>query len=294
MAQPIGTDTPFSAAPTRVDAVAIDTDVGTGQGSAYVLTTAAVSRRLEVTFGGRLDRFAFIDATTLGPRLALVAHVRPAVDVTASFGRYSQMPALAFLNADPVNRSLAPMRAEHRVVGLEWRPAVSLRLTVEGYEKRYRDYPVSVEYPTLSLASTGDFYGIGGLLMPLRSVGRGRARGIELFMQQKLTQATYGQVSYSFSRTEHAAADGVLRRGGFDAPHVLALVGGRKFGDRFELSTKLTIASGRPITPFLLEESQAQNREILDVARLNAEGVPPTLAGTCEWTAERVSAGRRW
>ncbi len=274
VAQPIGLENPLSTDEARVDALRIDTRLGTGQTATYLQTTRTVATRLDLTVGGRVDHFAFIGATTVTPRVGLVAHVRPTVDVNASFGRYTQMPALVFLSVPSSNRTLDPMRAEHRVLGLEWRPRAALKVTIEGYQKRYRDYPVSRDYPTLSLANSGDFYGPGGLLTSLVSRGQGRVRGAEFFVQQKLTDRLYGQVAYSVSRTEHAAADGVFRRGSFDTPHVLALVGGHLFPNRFELSTKLTVASGRPHTPFVLDVSRAQNRGVLDLDQINARRGP--------------------
>lgn len=77
-----------------------------------------------------------------------------------------------------------------------------MKLTVEGYYKRYSGYPVSTEYRTLSLANTGTFFGLEGLLFPMVSQGRGRSRGVELYVQKKLAGHVYGQLSYAYSRTE--------------------------------------------------------------------------------------------
>lgn len=115
--QPIGLDDPYSTDPTRVDAVRVVTDVGTGQASLHLQTTRQVSRWFDATAGVRVDRLAFIDAVTVTPRMSLMVHLRPALDLTGSYGRYTQMPALVFLTADSINRALLPVRAEHRVVG---------------------------------------------------------------------------------------------------------------------------------------------------------------------------------
>jgi hypothetical protein len=95
-----------------------------------------------------------------------------------------------------------------------------------------------------------------------------------LFIKKRLNGGLYGQIAYSLSRTEQAARDGVFRRGSFDTPHVLTAVGGYHVGDRWELSSRFTLASGRPYTPPLFTESVEQNRLIYDVTRLNAERLP--------------------
>ena len=101
------------------------------------------------------------------------------------------------------------------------------------------------------------------------SAGKGRARGIEFYAQKKLTEGLYGQLSYGYSRVEHAALDGVYRRGGFDAPHTGTVIVGYKKGAAWEFSTRFSYSTGRPTTPPLEPYSTQQNRYIYDRARLN-------------------------
>jgi hypothetical protein len=236
--------------------------------------TTRVVPRTHLTFGLRGDRYAYLHETRLRPRAGLTVDITPKVTASVSAGRYYQQPELVYLAASPVNRALDPIRADHLVAGLAYVPGPDLKMSIETYQKKYAGYPVSVEYPTLSLANIGDQSGLGGMLIPMTSQGTGRARGVELFLQKKLTGALYGQVSYSFSRTRHAALDGVLRPGAYDSPHTFATILGYKLGPRWEFSTRFTYASGRPYTPPLLAESFAQNRWIEDLARVNAARLP--------------------
>jgi hypothetical protein len=196
------------------------------------------------------------------------------VTVDGSFGKYYQIPGLVFMYAVPQNLHLSPIQATHFIAGLSYYPSPDIKVSVEGYVKRYADYPVSVEYPTASLANSGDEYGVADRLFPMVSSGSGTSTGIEFYLQKKLTQRLYGQVSYSYSETRHQALDAVRRPGGFDIPHVLTLVGGYKIGDSWEVSGKFSYASGRPYTPALEPASQQQNRHILDLSRVNAERSP--------------------
>jgi hypothetical protein len=272
--QPIGLWNTFSTDPTRVNPLDLHTDVGTNQAGGYLELSPSFGSRVHATMGARYDYFELDDSSTVSPRAGLTVDLTSRLNVHASYGQFRQVPPLAFMTAAPGNESLAPIRADHYVGGFALFPSRDLKVTVEGYYKRYSLYPVSTQYPTLTLANFGDLYAINGLLLPLVSEGRGRARGIEFYVQKKLTSRLYGQVSYALSRTEHAALDGVMRRGGFDSPQVLSLIGGYRLNDRFQISTKLTSASGRPVTPYLEPDSRDQNRPILDLSAINSERTP--------------------
>jgi hypothetical protein len=137
--------------------------------------------------------------------------------------------------------------------------------------KRYRDYPVAAAYPSLSLANVGDTFNVREILFPLRSDGRGEARGIEVFVEQKLTSGVFGQANLAVSRARHAGLDGVLRPGSFDYPVVANVVGGYQWTPAWAVSLRLAYLSGRPLTPFDEERSSAQRRGVFDLARVNAE-----------------------
>ncbi len=271
--QPIGLWNPYSVDPTRVDPLDVDARPVTGQTAAYAETTTRLGR-FELTAGGRVDHYGLDRSTTVSPRAGASLEITPQLKASVSYGQYRQIPPLVFLATDPANLLLEPMRADHAIAGLAYLPARDVKITLEAYDKRYSRYPVATAYPEVSLANTGIFYGVDGLLFPMVSRGTGRSRGIDLYVQKKLASHFYGQLSYAYSRTEQAALDGVLRPGAFDSPHVLSLTGGYKFGERFELSSKFTAASGRPVTPYLYPQSAEQNRPIDDLSRVNGDRSP--------------------
>jgi len=271
--QPLGLFTPLSAEPNRNNPLAVDTTVTLAHTGAWGELSTRPVPRLELLAGTRVDRFGFIDETRLSGRLAAGFDLTSGLTLNAGTGRYHQAPELVLLNAAPENRGLDPMRADHLVVGAEYRPREDVRFKVEAYRKWYGDYPVSTEYPTLSLANTGDDFGVQGLLLPLSSAGEGRASGFEVYMQKSSTGSWWGQLSYSFADSEHRALDGVWRTGSFDVPHTFTGLGGVQWGP-WEFSGKYAYASGRPRTPFLLDASVQQNRAILDLDRINAERFP--------------------
>jgi hypothetical protein len=272
--QPLGAENRYSTTTRRTDPLVLGDRSDAYVEAGYLQLTRSFGELLEVTMGSRYSYFGSSATSPLDPQAGVQLHLRPNLTWSASAGRYHQMVPLVFLRADPRNAGLGPVRADHYVTGLAYYPRADVVMSVEAYAKRYADYPVSVDHPTLSLANTGDAFDVGGLLMPYTSSGTGRSAGVELYLQKKLTGRGYGQVSYSFSRTRHAAMDGVSRPGSFDLPHVVSLIGGYRPGSRWELSGRFTFASGRPYTPLLLPDSRDQNRPILDLAQVNAARSP--------------------
>lgn len=268
--QPFGTQNPTSTDTARTAPVFLDRNIAGWTVGAHAQSSWRLTHRATLTLGARADRFELIEASTLSPRAGLTVHVTPQWDANVSVGRYHQMPSLVVIESHPTNRDLAPMRADHVVAGLQYLPRPDLRVTLEAYSKTYDDYPVSTDYPALSLANTGDQYGVYGLVLPYVSRGDGRARGVEFYAQKKLTGRWYGQFSYSYGRTEHRALDGVMRRGSYDQPHATTSILGFKPTPRWELSSRFSYASGRPFTPPLEPASTQQNRYILDMSRVNA------------------------
>jgi outer membrane receptor protein involved in Fe transport len=267
--QPLGYPSPFLLDPGRVNPVALERHAASAQLGAYAQLTRSFADRLDLSAGVRIDHFGLIGASTLSPRASARYRLTPTLSAGASYGIFYQAPSAVFVHADPSNASLQPMRAAHYTGGMTLIPRADVRLSAEAYWKTYRDYPVSAQFTTLSLANAGDDYGVAGLMMPLVTAGTGRSRGIELHAQKKLTGRAYGHLSYTYSRTEHAALDGVLRRGAFDMPHLLSVTGGTRVSRVMEVSGRFTYASGRPNTPFLMGPSQEQNRGIYDLTRVN-------------------------
>lgn len=267
-AQPLGFDNPYSPAPganvLQVSADQVSYDLG-----AYAQATWKPAPRLGITVGGRADRYGYTRKTRLSPRLGVRYRLTESFSWQSSYGIYYQQTSPLLLAAFPGNRDLAPLRADHYVTGLQWAPDASLEAGVEAYWKEYRDYPVALEYPSVTLANIGDTFDVRESLFPLVSEGTGRSAGVELSLEKRFTGRWFVQANAAVSRTKHAGADGVLRPGSFDYPFVANLVGGYRLTDRWELAARFAYLAGRPYTPFDLEASRAQRRGIYDLDRVN-------------------------
>ncbi|MEW6322648.1 MAG: TonB-dependent receptor [Acidobacteriota bacterium] len=273
-AAPLGTDNPYSA-DRGLNAFDLSLKFTAYQAGAYLQASESLTRRLSVTWGGRVDLYEYLGETRFSPRAAVSYALTDRLSWRASYGRYYQQPFFLFLAAFDENRELVPFRATHYVSGLEWRLGDGSRVTVEAYRKDYGDYPVATQFPSLSLANVGDTFNVREILFPLTSAGRGRARGVEIFAERRDTGGRwYGQANLAVSKARHAGLDGVFRDGSFDYPVVGNLVGGYRVGAGWEASVRVAYLAGRAYTPYDVAASTAQRRPVFDLTRVNAERAP--------------------
>ena len=267
-AAPFGSDSPYSTV-RDVNPFDIRQSFSARQSSAYFQSSRNLGSRWNLTWGGRIDNYQYIARSRFSPRVGLSFRITDKLSWRASFGTYFQQPQFLFLAAFPQNRNLTPFRAEHYVTGFTYIPSATLRFTVEAYLKQYKDYPVSTQFPALSLASIGDTFQIREILFPLTSAGRGRARGIEFFVEKKWGARWFGNANLSLSQARQGGLDGILRPSTYDFPVIFNSLGGYRFNKKWEVSARTTITSGRPYTPFNTALSTQQRRGIFDLARVN-------------------------
>ena len=270
---PFGVDSPYSQQ-RDLNPFSLRRSFTASQTGAYFQSTRNYSKRLNVTWGGRLDRYGYLGATRFSPRAGVSFQISEKLSWRASFGSYYQQPNFLFLSAFPQNRGTVPFRSDHYVTGLTYVASDTLRFSVEVYRKNYKDYPVATQFPTLSLANLGDTFNVRDILFPITSAGRGRAQGIEIFAEKKFTAKWYFQANLSFSSATHAGLDGVQRPAAFNYPRILNLTGGYRFNAKWEFALRASYLSGRSYTPFDLPASQSQRRGIFDLGQVNGVRLP--------------------
>lgn len=275
-ASPLGNNIPFSRVPD-LNPFFLNRSFTAQQGGAYFQTTRNLTSRLNLTWGGRLDHYQYIQRTRFSPRAGLTYRLTERLSWHGTYGRYYQQPFFIFLNAYPQNRNLIPFRADHWVTGITYTASPTLRVTLEAYYKQYGDYPVSSQFPQLSLANIGDTFAVRDTLFPMTSAGRGKVRGMELFVEKKFTQRWFGQANLAFMRSRQAGLDGIQRPSTYDYPAIFNVVGGYRLNAKWEFSVRSSYLKGRPFTPFDVALSTQQRRAIFDLNRVNAERLPSYL-----------------
>lgn len=244
------------------------------------LTKSFFEDKLGVSVGFRMDDDSFTKQdnlwSTFSPRLSLSYEFKENWRLNGSLGRYFKLPPytiLGFRNNEDilVNEGVEYTQSDHYVLGLQHYFSPSSTISLEGFYKRYEDYPVSV-VDQVSLANKGGGFEILGS-EEVATVGRGRSYGMELQFQQKLTNNLYGIMAYTWFYSEFTGFDrNVFLPSVWDSRHLLSFVGGYKFKKNWEFSARYRFAGRTPFVPTDEEATLATYPEIvLDYQRLGEE-----------------------
>ena len=291
VAQPNGQLSPFSADPSRSDAVNVQRNFSTGGSAAFVEAEGGWSTRWRLLAGMRAESFAIAGGFALDPRVSLAYRLSGRQSLHGSINLSSQLPPLMDMIAYESNRSLRPIEVRQEALGMRLWQANWGTLDAEGYWKSYRREAVSTEYPSLMLSNTVDTLGQAFVWLPLTSAGTAQARGLELAMRAHWRSRMQGLVSFARSQTTYRALDGIRRPGNYDIPIVANATGNLRLPLGFQLNLRETATSGRLYTPFDLADSNAQSRGIYDLTRVNALRGPVYNRLDAE-LERRIHAGR--
>ncbi|WP_271782520.1 TonB-dependent receptor [Aquimarina algiphila] len=244
------------------------------------VTKSFFSDKLDVSFGFRVDDDTFTEEnnilSTFSPRLSLSYEFKENWRLNGSIGRYYKLPPYTILgfrnnNNVLVNQDVDYTVSDHYVLGLQHYFGPSSSISLEGFYKRYDDYPVSV-LDGVSLANKGaDFEILGS--EDVSTVGKGRSYGAELQFQQKLTNNFYGIFAYTWFYSEFTGFDrNNYLPSVWDSRHLISFTGGYKLKKNWEISTRYRFAGNTPFVPTDLNATLANYPEvILDYDRLGEE-----------------------
>ena len=228
--------------------------------------------KLSVSFGIRTDQDNFTSVNkifeNISPRLALSLALSRNNKWNLNFttGRYYKMPtytSLGFrdLNNMLTNKNSKYTKSDHLVIGLEFINSESSRFTIELFDKRYSNYPVS-STDMVSLANKGgDFEVLGN--EKILTIGKGKSYGMELLYQQKLKNNFYGILSYTFFYSKFSGIDKIYLPSVWDNRNLFSFTGGYKLKKNWEISSKLRYTDKTPYAPINIELSNMSYPEIV-------------------------------
>lgn len=255
--------------------------------------------RLGISSGLRTDMNSFTTGgsnglKTLSPRVSFSYVLADKWTANASLGRYYKIAPYTILgfadnNNRLVNKNSRYLQSDHYAGGVEYLPGDDLRFTVEGFYKRYSNVAVSARNG-ISLSNLGSDFNVLGNEAVITN-GKGKAYGIELFAQKKLTNRFFGIFSYTFYKSMYTGANNVYVASNWDNRHLVSLAWGYKFPKNWELGLKFRYQGGAPYTPYDETLSRlnylSAGEGILNYSKLNTQ----RLAG---FNASDVRIDKKW
>ncbi len=239
--------------------ISYDTDISFYRFGAFAqVSKPFFGERLTPSFGIRIDGDTFTEEgmnmlRTISPRFSLAYQVEPRWTLNASVGRYYKIPPYTILgfqdnNGNFLNKDSDYIRSDHFVAGVEYLPRSSTRFTLEGFYKKYDNYPVSLANGA-SLANLGGDYEVLGN-EDVASAGLGRAYGIEFLYQQKLSKNFYGILAYTLYWSEFTGLDQEeYIPSVWDNRNLLTFTGGYKLPNNWEAGLRFRFLGRAPYVP---------------------------------------------
>ena len=267
--------------------IAFNSQLNLAKYSGFVRAYRNVMGNGTLSFAGRLDGNTFnkeMQNVLNQPTASVSASLPTKVDglfFNANVGQFTQLPSytiLGYRNAagelDNLNR-VKYIRNRMVAAGFQYNKVKDTRITLEGFYKKYANYPLALN-DSICLGNLGtDFAVVGN--EPVSSVCEGRAYGMEFLIQKRSRSGLYGILAYTLSWSEFNDKNGNAVNSAWDSRHTISLVGGVKLKRNWEMGAKFRVASGRPYTPFDVQRSLVQGNwdvkgvALNDYSRLNAE-----------------------
>ena len=251
------------------------------------LSRAFLDETLRLSFGLRTDANSYSaemanPLTQISPRLSASYALNSLVNLNFNVGRYYQLPPYTALglkdnDGNYINRDngLKYISADHVVAGVELIPDERLQFTLEGFYKKYSDYPFSVaDQVPLSTKSAG--YGVFGN-EALVSTSVGRAYGFEFMGRARDFEGLNMVFSYTFVRSEFEGTDGEYIPTAWDNRHLLSVTATKSIGKSWDAGFRWRYVGGAPYTPFdddrssFIEAWNVTGQGYLDYSRFNSE-----------------------
>ena len=208
--------------------------------SVNLQTTFRPFLNLSLTTGLRYDYFEYTKETKFSPRLGLSYRISDKTTFNAAFGYYYQTPAAYQAALHPANEELRSSRSVHYIAGFEYLLNYDTKISVEVYHKEMDNVFSSSD--TSKVITNG---------------GSGFARGIEFYMQKKMSNNFVGSFAYTYSVSkrmdEHQLSEYYFE---FDRPHNITLVSSYNISDKWQVGLKFQYATGSPYTPVVSSEQK--------------------------------------
>ena len=204
---------------------------------------------------------------SIEPRLGMRLQLSPKHAITAGFGKHSKMESVSLYlfkiydedrNYTQPNKDLGFIRANHYVIGYDWRLSKDFNLKVEGYYQDLYDVPVE-NSPESYFSMLNEEHGY--VFAELVNQGKGKNYGTEITLEKFFSKSYYFLFTTSLYESKYTALDGIERNGRYNGNYVLNLVGGKEFpmgknrNNSLGVNLRTTFAGGQHYSPIDRQQS---------------------------------------
>ncbi|WP_293713688.1 carboxypeptidase-like regulatory domain-containing protein [uncultured Parabacteroides sp.] len=255
--------------------------------SAFSSSVLAISRNVTASLGITSQYFALNDNWSLEPRVALKWKPVNRYSFSVAYGLHSRREKLDyyFIEQDidgkkTSNKYLDFSRAHHIGFSYDWNISSNLHLKIESYYQYLYDMPVE-ENSSFSLINHEDFY----LNRILINKGAGKNYGIDITLEQYMTNGVYYMLTGSVFKSKYKGGDNIWRNTRMDRGFLLnALAGkewmvGKRKQNMFSVNTRLFFHGGDRYTPIDEDKTNEEHDIILNESNAFSKKFSPILNG---------------
>lgn len=200
------------------------------------------------------------------PRLSGTLNIYENIDFNMNIGRYTAPPSyttFGYRDSDHklINKNIKYIYSDHIVVGLEYKQSNKSRLTIEGFYKKYSNYPFSVN-EGLSIASKGADYGQVGD-EEIVSIGKGKAYGVEFLLKNNDIKNLNITATYTIFRSRFSDKNNNYIPSSWDTRALVNILANYKLDRNWNIAMRWRWMGGAPYSPADMELST--NRNLWDI-----------------------------
>ena len=224
------------------------------------ISKKTLNNKVIASFGIRTDQNSYSKQMAnplkqFSPRFSLAYSIDEKTSLNFNIGQYFQLPAytvMGYRNSSNEllnkNNNITYINNKHLIFGIETNPGNFSKITVEGFYKKYDNYPFLIG-DSISLANLGGDFGVIGN-EEVTSSSEGRSYGVEFLAQKKLNKYFYGILAYTWVRSEFKDKNDFYKPSAWDNKHIISITGGVKLKKDWEVGMRFRFSGGAPYTPY--------------------------------------------
>jgi len=195
--------------------------------------------RFNIDIGVQRHQIDYTDETFTHPRLAATWEFIDNWYLSSSAGSYDRLPDIDKLFPIIGNTDLKSPESDHFTMGIKHEMDNEWSWSVTGYYKTMDQLPLATDVNNSNLP-------------PYTNNVEGEAYGVDLFINKNLTDRWYGWLAISASRSLRTNKLTNIEQDYYlDTPLVINWVMNYQINELWNLGTRLTLQSGRAITPII-------------------------------------------